>query len=146
MKKKIAIVVFTVFVLFQFFPFSVPSGDNSGEIEAPEEVKKILRRSCYDCHSDLTEWPWYTKLFPVNVYLYHHVEEGRAELNFSEWKSLTRKERATKADSVSEVLEEGEMPLRDYLFLHPEAKLSAEDLEVLRDWISFVNEEYQKEK
>lgn len=145
MKKKILLVLLTAFVLLQFLPLTAPSGTNPNEIKGNEEVKKILRKSCYDCHSDLTVWPWYTKLFPVNVYLYHHVEEGKAELNFSEWETLSKKDKAKKGDEILEALEEGEMPLGDYILLHPNAKISKDELEVLKNWIQGLEEDFQKE-
>lgn len=145
MKKKILLVLLTAFVLLQFLPLTAPNGNNRNEIKGNEEVKKILRKSCYDCHSDLTVWPWYTKVFPVNVYLYHHVEEGKAELNFSEWETLSKKDKAKKGDEILEALEEGEMPLSDYILLHPNAKISKEELEVLKNWLQGLEEDFQKE-
>ncbi|MBM9501852.1 heme-binding domain-containing protein [Leptospira sp. 201903071] len=145
MKKRILLVLITAVVLLQFLPLSVPSGKNENEIQTVDEVKKILKKSCYDCHSDLTVWPWYTKVFPINVYLYHHVEEGKAELNFSEWETLSKKEKAKKGDEILEALEEGEMPLGDYVLLHPNSKISKEELEILKNWIQGLEEDFQKE-
>nr|OCA01179.1 Heme-binding domain protein [Leptospira interrogans serovar Copenhageni/Icterohaemorrhagiae] len=67
------------------------------------------------------------------------------ELNFSEWELLSKKEKSTKGDSILEVLEEGEMPPLDYILLHPSAKITEEELEVLKNWIQNLEEEYQKE-
>lgn len=145
MKKKILLVLLTALVLLQFLPLNAPTGSNRNEIKTNEEVKKILRKSCYDCHSDLTVWPWYTKVFPINVYLYHHVEEGKGELNFSEWETLSKKDKAKKGDEILEALEEGEMPLSDYVLLHPNAKISKEELDVLKNWIQGLEEDFQKE-
>lgn len=145
MKKKILFAFVAAILLLQFLPLKPPEGKNQNEIQTSDEVKKILRKSCYDCHSDLTVWPWYSKIFPVNAYLYHHVDEGKAELNFSEWGNLTKKEKSHKGDSILETLEEGEMPPGDYILLHPSAKISKEELEVLKNWIHDLEEEYQKE-
>ncbi|XDD51755.1 heme-binding domain-containing protein [Leptospira sp. WS92.C1] len=146
MKKKILLILVFTILLLQFLPLIPPVGNNSNEIKAPDEVKKILKRSCYDCHSDLTVWPWYSKIFPINVYLYHHVEEGKTELNFSGWEILTKKERSNQGDSVLETLEESEMPPTDYILLHPSAKISKEDLEILQNWVHTLEEDYHKEK
>ncbi|MCG6167850.1 heme-binding domain-containing protein [Leptospira sp. FAT2] len=146
MKKKLLLGFVLALFLLQFLPLNPPGGDNREEIETSDEVKKILRKSCYDCHSDLTVWPWYSKIFPVNAYLYHHVEEGKAELNFSQWKTLTKKEKSTRGDSILETLEEGEMPPADYVLFHPSAKISPEELDVLKNWIQDLEEEYQKEE
>ncbi|EMK21548.1 heme-binding domain protein [Leptospira kirschneri serovar Bulgarica str. Nikolaevo] len=147
MKKKFlfSITIVITILLLQFLPLDPPQGKNQNEIQITDEVKKILDQSCYDCHSDLTRWPWYSKVFPINLYLYHHVEEGKAELNFSEWELLSKKEKSTKGDSILEVLEEGEMPPSDYILLHPSAKITEEELEVLKNWIQGLEEEYQKE-
>ncbi|MBM9578754.1 heme-binding domain-containing protein [Leptospira sp. 201903070] len=145
MKKRILLVLLIGLGLLQFLPLSAPSGKNENEIRTSDEVKKILKQSCYDCHSDLTAWPWYTKVFPINVYLYHHVEEGKAELNFSEWETLSKKDKAKKGDEILEALEEGEMPLQDYVLLHPDSKISKEELEVLKNWIEDLEEDFQKE-
>lgn len=91
MKKKLFLSLITTILLLQFLPIRPPEGKNRNEIQTSDEVKKILRKSCYDCHSDLTEWPWYSKIFPINVYLYRHVREGKVELNLSEWGSLSKK-------------------------------------------------------
>ncbi|EMJ96061.1 heme-binding domain-containing protein [Leptospira alstonii] len=146
MKKKLSFSFVAAILLLQFLPLRPPDGKNQNEIQTSEEVKKILRRSCYDCHSDLTEWPWYSKIFPVNVYLYRHVEEGKAELNFSEWGLLSKKEKSSKGDSIVETLEEAEMPPGDYILLHPSAKIAEEELEVLKNWIHDLEEEYRKEE
>ncbi|PJZ55931.1 heme-binding domain-containing protein [Leptospira barantonii] len=145
MKKKILLSFAAAILLLQFLPLKPPEGKNQNEIQTSDEVKKILKKSCYDCHSDLTVWPWYSKIFPVNAYLFHHVDEGKAELNFSQWGELSKKEKSNKGDSILETLEEGEMPPSDYVLLHPSAKITKEELEVLKNWIHDLEEEYQKE-
>ncbi|EMO71663.1 heme-binding domain-containing protein [Leptospira santarosai] len=145
MKKKLFLSLITTILLLQFLPIRPPEGKNRNEIQTSDEVKKILRKSCYDCHSDLTEWPWYSKIFPINVYLYRHVREGKVELNLSEWGSLSKKEKSTKGDSILETLEEGEMPPGDYILLHPSAKITREELQILKNWVRDLEEEYGKE-
>ncbi len=104
------------------------------EIDAPPDVHAILERSCYDCHSNQTRWPWYARVAPISWLVAHDVEEGREHLNFSEWNRLDGEERAELIEEVWEEVEEGEMPLWFYLPLHPEARLSPGDMETLRDW------------
>ncbi|KXZ30260.1 heme-binding protein [Leptospira santarosai] len=145
MKKKLFLSLITTILLLQFLPIRPPEGKNRNEIQTSDEVKKILRKSCYDCHSDLTEWPWYSKIFPINVYLYRHVREGKVELNLSEWGSLSKKEKSTKGDSILETLEEGEMPPGDYILLHPSAKITQYELQILKNWVRDLEEEYRKE-
>lgn len=89
-------------------------------------TRALAQAACFDCHSNETVWPWYSNLAPLSWRVQEHVDEGRAALNFSEW-DLPQDE----ADEVIEVLREGEMPLSDYLLLHPEARLSPADVEAL---------------
>ncbi|MDI7185428.1 heme-binding domain-containing protein [Leptospira santarosai] len=145
MKKNLFLSLITTILLLQFLPIRPPEGKNRNEIQTSDEVKRILRKSCYDCHSDLTEWPWYSKIFPINVYLYRHVREGKVELNLSEWGSLSKKEKSTKGDSILETLEEGEMPPGDYILLHPSAKITQDELQILKNWVRDLEEEYGKE-
>ncbi len=106
----------------------------TGEIEAPEEIMAILRRSCYDCHSNETVWPWYSYVAPASWLVAKDVREGREELNFSEWVSYNTKQQNHKRKECGEEVEEGEMPLWFYLPLHPEAKLQPKDIELLISW------------
>lgn len=82
-------------------------------------TRELARRACYDCHSNETEWPWYTHVAPVSWLIQDHVDEGRAELNFSEWDKPQ-----PEAHEAAEVLAEGEMPPWSYTLGHPEAQLT----------------------
>ena len=122
------------FLAIQLVPVEKENPPVLSDFRGPEEVKKILVRSCYDCHSHESAWPWYSKIAPVSWWLSHHVEEAREELNFSEWDTFRSERRLIK--KISEETEEGEMPLPSYLRLHPSARLSEEDLAVLKEWTS----------
>ena len=98
------------------------------------EASDILLRSCYDCHSSATVWPWYSNIAPVSWYLVRHVNAGRKELSFSDWGSYTAKRRARKLKEICEQLEKNEMPLSTYLPLHPDAGLSDADKALLYQW------------
>ncbi len=91
--------VITILIL-QFLPLHPPQGKNQNEIQTSNEVKMILNQTSYDCHSDLTLWPWYSKIFPINFYLYRHVEDGKMELNFTERQLLSKNEKSTNGDSI----------------------------------------------
>jgi hypothetical protein len=104
------------------------------EIEAPAEVAEILRRSCYDCHSYRTRWPWYSAVAPVSWWLADHVEHGREHLNFSSWPAADADERAHALEEIEEQVKTEEMPLSSYLLLHPGARLSEADRARLVDW------------
>ncbi len=100
------------------------------DFDGPAEVMQILRRSCYDCHSNEVEWPWYSHVAPVSWLVAHDVEEARDELNFSDWPRFAGDEHVLK--HISKEVEEGEMPLPVYLLAHPDAKVSAEELATLK--------------
>jgi len=100
----------------------------------PASVSAVLRHSCYDCHSNETQWPWYSYVAPVSWMLSHHVHEGRDHLNFSAWNGLSTEQQSLIASEVWEEVSEGEMPPRSYLLLHPNAKLGAAEMEQLRNW------------
>lgn len=118
----------------QLVPVDLSNPPVEAEIDAPEEVLRILERSCYDCHSNETSWPWYSRIAPVSWLVAHDVREGREHLNFSQWRRLGPEERAKLRDEIREVVEEGEMPLWFYLPLHPEARLRPEDRVILERW------------
>lgn len=98
------------------------------------EVEAILERSCKDCHSSETVWPWYSNVAPASWFLQRHVEEGRRELSFSEWATYSKRKRERKLYEICREVESGEMPLKSYLPLHPSARLSEEDKRVLCEW------------
>ena len=126
--------VFLLFIAIQFVPVERDNPSVSSEIDAPPEVKNILERSCYDCHSNETRWPWYGKVAPVSWLVAHDVEEAREHLNFSEWGELSEDNQRGLIEESWEEVEEGKMPLKKYLIMHPGAKLSEGDLKILHDW------------
>ena len=98
------------------------------------EVRAVLERSCKDCHSSETAWPWYSNVAPVSWFLKSHVEDGRRALNFSDWATYAKRKRERKLHEMCEQVESGEMPLTSYLPLHPSARLSDDDKRVLCEW------------
>ena len=140
MKRTLLLVVLGILVLIQFFP-STPNkataaspNDITTKYSVPDHVQVILKRSCYDCHSNTTSYPWYASVQPVGWWLNHHIEEGKRELNFSEFGTYPVKKAAHKLDEVVETVTKSEMPLGSYLWIHGEAKLSQPDAKVLTDW------------
>ncbi|TGK84753.1 heme-binding protein [Leptospira bourretii] len=132
--KRIFFILVGVLLVLQFFPIDRSNPPVKAEIQTSAETKEILKRSCYDCHSNETVWPTYSYIFPASLLISHHVEEGREELNFSEFGLLTQKKQNKKIYEIWEQVEEGEMPPKDYLLLHPNARLSDKDKEILKQW------------
>lgn len=121
-------------VAVQLVPVRRTNRPVRGEVEAPAEVMKILRRSCYDCHSNETAWPWYSRVAPVSWLVARDVDEGREHVNFSDWRLASVADREEALEELEEVMEEREMPLWYYLPLHAEARMAEADREVLASW------------
>lgn len=124
-----------VLIGIQFVPLSKTNPPVTGEIKAPADVMEILRTSCYDCHSNEVKWPWYSNIAPGSWLVVYDVNEAREHINFSEWDSYSAEDRADDIEEIWEEVEEGEMPLWYYLPLHPEAKLSDAQKEIIRKWV-----------
>ncbi len=127
-------VLAVVLVAIQLVPVERTNPPVEEEVDAPEEVVQVLRRACYDCHSNETVWPWYSRVAPASWLAVRDVTKGREELNFSTWNRLSTRERVEAMQESWEEVEEGEMPPWFYLPPHPEARLSPEDRELLRRW------------
>ena len=98
------------------------------------QVASIFDRSCRDCHSNKTIWPWYTQVAPVSWWLSNHVNEGRRNLNLSEWAKLNSDRQDRKLRQICDEVQDGVMPLSSYTPMHPQAKLSDQDRKTLCDW------------
>lgn len=129
--KKILIVLVLILVGIQFIPVERTNPPIKSEVDAPENVKTILKKACYDCHSNETNWGWYTKVAPASFLAADDVKHGRKHLNFSEW-NISKEEKA-KEEIWDEVREE-QMPPWQYKIFHSEAKLTQEEKNILRNW------------
>ncbi|SDS42674.1 Haem-binding domain-containing protein [Polaribacter sp. KT25b] len=149
--KKIAIILLVAFVIAQFFGPEKNEGDIASvpvflaETNPPENVKKILTESCYDCHSNSTRYPWYNTITPVNFWLADHVKGGKKHLNFSDWSTYSLKKKEHKMDELYEEVEKGEMPLDSYTWTHSEANLSQEQINEIVTWGKKVQTNYQQQ-
>ena len=132
--KWAAIAFCVAFIAIQLVPVSRTNPPVEGDFRGSTEVVSVLRRACYDCHSNETVWPWYSRVAPVSWVIAHDVTEGRAELNFSTWDQLSTEKQAKAMKESWKEVAEGEMPTWYYVVLHPEARLSANDQSVLQAW------------
>lgn len=141
-KSKVVPVFFAVLVIAFFGAQLVPVEKTNPpvveDVATPADVKAILRRACYDCHSNETDWPWYASLAPSKFLVARHVEDARGEMNFSEWNRHDTAERKRLLLLSKERILAGEMPEEPYVALHRQARLSAEDRRVLFSWIDDV--------
>lgn len=129
--KKALIVIIVIIIGIQFIPVEQTNPPVTSEISVPENVKVILRKACYDCHSNETNWVWYTKVAPMSFLVSKDVNDGRKHLNFSEWD--INKENKYKEEIWEEIREE-KMPPWQYKIMHSESKLSQEEKNVIRNW------------
>lgn len=134
MARKFMLATGVLLLLAQFIPVERDNPPVRGDFDGPAEVRDILVRSCYDCHSNTTRWPWYSKVAPMSWLVAHDVSEGREELNFSEWRTYDPQRRAHLAAEMLEMVEQREMPLPIYILLHGEAKLTGTELHTLHEW------------
>ena len=129
--KKFLIALVVLFVGIQFIPVERTNPPVTSEVNAPADVKAILKKACYDCHSNETNWAWYTKVAPSSFLAAYDVNTGRKHLNFSEWN--VNKESKYKEEIWDEIREE-QMPPWQYKIIHSEAKLTPEEKNLLRNW------------
>jgi hypothetical protein len=138
--KKVVYVLVVLLLVIQFFrpEKNISTGVSENHISkkyaTPEEVKIILDKSCNDCHSNNTRYPWYANLQPVAWWLNDHVEEGKGEINFDEFLTYPAKKARHKMEEVNEMVKEGEMPLNSYTWVHKEAVLSQSEKLAIANW------------
>lgn len=148
--KKVLIALLVILIIIQLIrpgkniAAQPSSNDIALKYNVPGNVKQILQRSCYDCHSNNTDYPWYSNIQPVMWFLDNHIQEGKRELNFSEFASYTPKKAAHKLDEVISETGEHEMPISSYLWMHKNAKLSDTEIEQITKWASTLSDSIRK--
>lgn len=146
--KNILWLLLVVLIVAQFFGPEKNQGDLASidaflkETNPPENVKAILEETCYDCHSDVTRYPWYNNITPVNYWLAEHVNDGKKHFNVSNWVGNSVKRKDHKMEELIEMVEEKEMPLKSYTITHSEAKLSDEQIKAVVTWAEQVRLNY----
>lgn len=139
MVKKLLLSLAVVIILIQLIrPPKNDSNDYTNDISkvytVPADITLIMQRACNDCHSNHTTYPWYANIQPVGWWLQHHVDEGKEHLNFSDFAKYSPKKQAHKLEEVAEVVQEHEMPMSNYVRLHPAAELSETEEKTLINW------------
>ncbi len=146
LKKIILPILLIAFVGIQFIPTNrnqsdeiLPS-DITKVFEVPDNILQLLQNSCYDCHSNNTNYPWYNKIQPISWMLENHIQEGKEEVNFSRFGDYSTRKKKSKFKSIISQLKDGEMPLWSYTLIHRSAKLSEEERKMLVDWMQAQRE------
>ena len=144
--RRILLAIAVLFVLSQLYrpAHENPAVDQNMVIEksmnVPPNVQAILSRSCADCHSSKTVWPWYTNVAPVSWLVIDDVHEGRQEMNLSEWGTFSERRKRRKLQEICEQVSKKEMPLSNYVMIHHDAALSDADRKALCDWANAERE------
>ncbi|MDY3547821.1 heme-binding domain-containing protein [Riemerella anatipestifer] len=139
--KKVALALLAAGVIIQFFQIdktnpAVDKGMDFIQIKkVPESTANLLRNACYDCHSNETQYPWYTNVQPVAWFVKEHINDGRKHLNFSTFATYSHEKQNRKIEESIEEIEKGGMPLKSYLLAHSEAKLSDEQKQELLNFL-----------
>lgn len=148
--KIITLVLVVLFVGMQFIPTSrnqsntVSKTDFMTLYEVPEKLKNKIQVSCYDCHSNNTNYPWYNKIQPVAWVLEGHIKEGKEELNLNEFGSYSVRRQKSKLKSIMSQIEDDKMPLSSYTLIHRDAKFSKSEKTHIIDWLSNLRDSLQQ--
>lgn len=151
MKRGLKYILLTLLVLFILIQFVRPerniasgpeafANDISTVYAVPTDVENILVTSCYDCHSNSTNYPWYSKVQPTAWWLSDHIKEGKKELNFSVFATYSIRRQYRKLEEVIDQVKEDEMPLSSYTLIHRKARLSAEQKQKLSNWATAIRD------
>lgn len=147
MVKKLLIGFVILLLVIQAFRPTLNTGKASGPnditkaVAVPADVRTILEKSCYDCHSNHTTYPWYDRIAPVSWWVANHIKEGKHELNFTEFATYSPKKQGKKLEEIRETVESGEMPLKSYLVTHGDARLTEVQKKTLVAWAKGVSGE-----
>ena len=138
--KILAIIIVLALIVLQFFridrtnPTVVQAETLEATLAIPSDISGIIGRSCNDCHSNNTLYPWYSNVQPMAWFLKNHIDDARRQMNFSIWKTYSPKKQSKKLEDICEQLEAKEMPLPSYLWIHWDSILSDNDSKTLCDW------------
>ena len=148
--KRILLTILIVFILIQFIR---PARNQSGQVlttditkavNVPDKVLDVFKNSCYDCHSNDTRYPLYVNIEPMGWFMARHIKNGKANLNFSEFGTYSKRKQANKLRAIAKSVNDGSMPLSSYTIMHTDAKLSEEDKKLITEWTSNTKDSLEK--
>ena len=144
MIKKILLALLMILILIQFYRpkrniSAQPMPNDVSQVYAvPADVHTIINKACADCHSNNTRYPWYAEIQPVRWWLDDHIEEGKKELNFNEFKTYSPRRQYNKLQQTVKQIKEGEMPLSSYTLIHANARLTDTEKQTLFSWANAI--------
>jgi hypothetical protein len=151
MKKKIVkYILIGLLVLFIGIQFIRPEknlgtitgpNDISHYVPVPENVKAILQRSCYDCHSNHTNYPWYVNINPIALFMGGHITDGKVKLNFSDLSKFNERRLSHKLNSIADQVDQHDMPIGSYTLIHRNAVLNDAEIKIIKDWATTASQQ-----
>lgn len=134
--KKALFGLLAIAIVIQFIRpnFHNPKVDERIALQADEKAMVVLKKACFDCHSNETTYPWYHNVAPVSWFMADHIDEGRKALNFSTWANINADIRIKRIERAKQLINNGLMPLGSYTFMHEKSKLNAEDKKTLEQF------------
>lgn len=144
--KTILLVLVLILVAIQFLPSGIPENQPENEKSIMRtglvtgQVSEQLRKSCFDCHSNQVNFPWYAEIAPSSWFLARHVRDGLEHLNFSAWEDYSRREKIGLLEEIREEVESGNMPLKSYLIMHRDARLDSAKVDSIVKWTGLATE------
>lgn len=140
LRRNIISGILIIFLGMQFFQPDKNNNDVvvtngiTAVVNVPDNVNALLHQACYDCHSNNTEYPWYSNIQPIGWWLADHIKEGKRELNFDEFATYKTKRQLKKLDEVKKSQQDGWMPLKSYTWMHGDAKLTDAEKKAIINW------------
>ncbi|NIM35590.1 MAG: cytochrome C [Hydrotalea flava] len=140
--KKILLALLVVFIAIQFIQpahnktVQVLPTDFAKVFVVPNNVQSVLQIACYDCHSNNTNYPWYSNIQPMAWMMARHINNGKNELNFSDFGSYTDRRQISKLKGIANQIKDDEMPIASYKMMHKNARLSKEQKDLIMDWMN----------
>lgn len=145
--KRILFIGTIVFLLMQLYQPSRNEGSKKEMTESfvrvytvPENIKTVLRTSCYDCHSNNTYYPWYSNIQPIRFFMDGHIEKGKKDLNFDEFGNYSKRKQKSKLDGIVKQIKSDEMPLSSYTLIHKEAILTTAQKKEVIYWMNKIKD------
>jgi hypothetical protein len=139
--KKTVLSLVLLFILFQFVPVQRTNPSVEADLQANPPIRALLKKACFDCHSNETVWPWYSRIAPVSWLIAMDVKKGRGHLNFSSWELMSAEDKSFAARLIRHEVESGGMPLKPYTLIHRNAVLTNADKQMIYAWLDAAAEE-----
>lgn len=148
--KRILVFVLFLFIAIQLYQpaFNIDKGNAATKdfirvYKMPAEVQTLFRNSCYDCHSNNTDYVWYDYIQPVRSVVKSHIKEAKNDLNFNEWETYSNRKQERLLNSIKEQIVNRQMPLSSYTLMHRKAKLSDDEIKTMTEWLKEQSKVYE---